>query len=43
MSLGPQRACDRGDGDRVIRLADDSITSIEQRQGAKLAPRELSW
>ena len=29
--------------DRVIRLADGRITTIEERHERKLAPRELSW
>jgi putative ABC transport system ATP-binding protein len=29
--------------DRVIRLADGCVTSVEQRRERKLAPRELSW
>jgi putative ABC transport system ATP-binding protein len=29
--------------DRVIRLADGRVTAIEERVGAKVAPRELSW
>ena len=29
--------------DRVIRLADGSVASIEERREAKLAPRDLSW
>jgi len=29
--------------DRVIRLADGRVTTVEERTGRKLAPRELSW
>jgi putative ABC transport system ATP-binding protein len=29
--------------DRVIRLADGRVASVERRAGRKLAPRELSW
>jgi hypothetical protein len=29
--------------DRVIRLADGGVTSVEERHGRKLAPKELSW
>jgi putative ABC transport system ATP-binding protein len=29
--------------DRVIRLADGSVASIEERRGTKLAPKNLSW
>jgi putative ABC transport system ATP-binding protein len=29
--------------DRVIRLADGRVTSVEDRTGAKLSPQELSW
>ena len=29
--------------DRVIRLADGSVASIEERREAKLAPKDLSW
>jgi putative ABC transport system ATP-binding protein len=29
--------------DRVIRLADGTISSIDENHGAKLSPRELSW
>ena len=29
--------------DRVIRLADGRVTTVEERTGKKLAPRELSW
>ena len=29
--------------DRVIRLADGRVTTIEERTGTKLAARELSW
>jgi putative ABC transport system ATP-binding protein len=29
--------------DRVIRLADGRVTAVEERTGAKLLPRELSW
>jgi putative ABC transport system ATP-binding protein len=29
--------------DRVIRLADGRVTSVEERTQEKLAPRELSW
>jgi putative ABC transport system ATP-binding protein len=29
--------------DRVIRLADGAVASIEVRRGEKLSPRELSW
>jgi putative ABC transport system ATP-binding protein len=29
--------------DRVIRLADGRVVSVEERHGAKLAPQELEW
>jgi putative ABC transport system ATP-binding protein len=29
--------------DRVIKLADGRVTSVEQRRDRKLSPRELSW
>jgi putative ABC transport system ATP-binding protein len=29
--------------DRVIRLADGRVTSIEERRDRKLSPEELSW
>jgi hypothetical protein len=29
--------------DRVIRLADGRVVSVERRAGRKQAPRELSW
>jgi putative ABC transport system ATP-binding protein len=29
--------------DRVIRLADGRITSVDERHGAKIAPQELRW
>jgi putative ABC transport system ATP-binding protein len=29
--------------DRVIRLADGRVTTVEKRTGAKLSPRELVW
>jgi putative ABC transport system ATP-binding protein len=29
--------------DRVIKLADGRVTSVEERRGRKLSPRELSW
>jgi putative ABC transport system ATP-binding protein len=29
--------------DRVIRLADGRVTSVEERHDRKLAPKELSW
>jgi putative ABC transport system ATP-binding protein len=32
-----------GMADRVIRLADGRVASVEERTGRKLAPRELSW
>jgi putative ABC transport system ATP-binding protein len=32
-----------GMADRVIRLADGRVASVEERQGPKLAARELSW
>jgi putative ABC transport system ATP-binding protein len=32
-----------GMADRVIRLADGTIASVEQRREEKLAPRDLSW
>ena len=29
--------------DRVIRLADGAVASIDERHGAKLSPKDLSW
>jgi hypothetical protein len=29
--------------DRVIRLADGRVTSVEERRERKLSPSELSW
>jgi putative ABC transport system ATP-binding protein len=29
--------------DRVIRLADGTVASIEERHDGKVAPRDLSW
>jgi putative ABC transport system ATP-binding protein len=29
--------------DRVIRLADGRVTAVDERSGAKSAPRELAW
>jgi putative ABC transport system ATP-binding protein len=32
-----------GMADRIVRLADGRIASVERRGGSKMAPRELSW
>jgi putative ABC transport system ATP-binding protein len=29
--------------DRIVRLADGRVTSVEARKGEKRSPRELSW